>query len=344
MSYYVYLPPDYNGGARHYPVLYMLHGAGGDKDEWAAYGLVNDVDQLISSGSIQPLIVVMPQGDVGYWVNWANDGPRWGDYVAQDLRCHVDASYRTVPDGGHRAIGGLSMGGSGGAAACLQPPGPLPDRRRAQPVATPGRRHLLAHLRHRDDFAEREPIDLAANAPGIESLQVWFDAGQDDPWLPRDELIHQNLLDRGIAHGWDVLPGGHDGDYWTQQPAAVSALLRPHAQRNHEPKRAAGARRGVVRRPVPSTSDDPVPALPDAEDVLATPDHALLTLPDLDSPLLSAPDAALATPDEGPDLDPADLPADLLPADDPDWTPDGGDGGAGGPAILLIGPAGASAS
>ncbi len=92
MSYYVYLPPDYSGGARHYPVLYMLHGAGGDKDEWAAYGLVNDVDQLITSGSIQPLIVVMPQGDVGYWVNWANDGPRWGDYVAQDLRCHVDAT------------------------------------------------------------------------------------------------------------------------------------------------------------------------------------------------------------------------------------------------------------
>ncbi len=78
--------------------------------------------------------------------------------------------------------------------------------------------------------------------------------------------------------------------------------------------------------------------------MLTTPDDALLTLPDLDKPLLSAPDAALSPPDEGPDLDPADLPADLLPADDPDWTPDGGDGGAGGPVILSIGLAGPGAS
>ncbi len=64
------------------------------------------------------------------------------------------------------------------------------------------------------DFAQREPIDLAANAPNINSLRIWIDAGQDDPWLDRDELLQQNLRAREITDNWNVLGGGHDGDYW----------------------------------------------------------------------------------------------------------------------------------
>jgi enterochelin esterase-like enzyme len=65
------------------------------------------------------------------------------------------------------------------------------------------------------EFAQREPIGLAATAPGIESLKIWIDAGEVDPWFERDELLHENLLERGISHTWNVLAGGHDGEYWT---------------------------------------------------------------------------------------------------------------------------------
>lgn len=96
--YFVYLPPDYFESERAYPTLYLLHGGGGDKEEWPAYGLVDTLDELIMAGEVRPLILVLPHGDSSYWVNHV-DGPRWGDYVALDLVEHVDATYRTLPSG-----------------------------------------------------------------------------------------------------------------------------------------------------------------------------------------------------------------------------------------------------
>jgi enterochelin esterase-like enzyme len=214
MSYYVYLPPGYAAEGRRYPVLYMLHGAGGSKDEWPAYGLIGDVDRSIVSKDINPLIVVLPQGDIGYWVNWADGGPRWGDYVTRDLRRQVDATYRTLPDASHRAIGGLSMGGSGALQLAFNHP---------DIFGVVGAHSPSLHLDDGTfntiygtgaDFAQREPIDLASTAPDLDDLKIWIDVGEDDPWLERDQMLHERLVERGIAHNWSVLPGGHDGDYW----------------------------------------------------------------------------------------------------------------------------------
>ncbi len=65
MPYYVYLPPDYGTAGRRYPVLYMLHGGGGHREEWLVYGLIDTADQAILSGALLPLIIVLPQGDRG---------------------------------------------------------------------------------------------------------------------------------------------------------------------------------------------------------------------------------------------------------------------------------------
>ncbi len=169
------------------------------------------------------------------------------------------------------------------------------------------------------DFAEREPIDLAANAPGIESLQVWVDAGEDDPWLPRDELIHQNLLDRGVAHGWDVLPGGHDGSYWTRN---LPMYLHYYDRMLHGA--ATTVRLALAAEPV----DDATLAAPDAPALAALPDVDspidVIALPDVDSPILTPDIGGLSdVSDDQPMLDPGDLPADPLQPDDSDWTPAG---------------------
>lgn len=217
ISYYVYLPPGYDSSPDlRYPVLYMLHGAGGSKDEWPAYGLVDDVDQMIFAGAIHPLIVVMPQGDQAYWVNWANGGPRWGDYVADDLTAQVDASYRTIPNAAHRAIGGLSMGGAGALQLAFNHPDVFQVAGAHSPSLHLDDGTFSAIYGTGSAFSQREPIDLAANAPGIESLKIWIDMGEDDPWLARDQMLQDNLAARGIADAWSVLPGGHDGDYWIQ--------------------------------------------------------------------------------------------------------------------------------
>jgi enterochelin esterase-like enzyme len=213
MSYYTYLPADYAAAKRRYPVLYMLHGGGASKDEWPTYGLVDAVDRLIASSDISPMIVVLPQGDMGYWVNQANGGPRWGDYLTHDVVGNVDATFRTIADRDHRAIGGLSMGGAGALQLAFN----NPDTFRVVAAHSPSL-HLddgtFPILGSGLDFAKREPLKLAAEAPGLEALDIWIDAGDQDPWLERDEMLHQTLTDRGIIHHWAILTGGHEGPYW----------------------------------------------------------------------------------------------------------------------------------
>src|SRR5919202_1539503 len=69
--YRVYLPPDYQRAQqKRYPVLYMLHGAGGNYTEWTDSYLPERADELIRVGEIQPLIIVMPEGgERSYFAN-----------------------------------------------------------------------------------------------------------------------------------------------------------------------------------------------------------------------------------------------------------------------------------
>jgi enterochelin esterase-like enzyme len=217
MAYYVYLPPEYDGGAARYPVVYLLHGIGGadggTRDEWLAYGIVDALDGLIAAGEVQPMIMVLPQGDSGYWVNWPNQGPAWGDYVTGDLVQHVDTTYRTFARADRRAIGGLSMGGAGALQLAFTHPNVF---------GVVGAHSPSLHQSSSDqpwygtglDFVQREPISLAGYASGLDSLHIWIDAGEDDLFLDEDRRLDALLTIRGIAHTWQVLPGAHESPYW----------------------------------------------------------------------------------------------------------------------------------
>jgi enterochelin esterase-like enzyme len=216
MSYYIYLPPDYGTAGRRYPVMYMLHGGGGDKDEWPAYGLVDTVDQLIDTKQIRPLMLVLPQGDYGYWVNHVENGPRWGDYVSFDLVRHVDSSFRTLPDPEHRGVAGLSMGGYGALLLGFTNPHVFrvigahsPSLRAEEELED-----LATILGNGDEFARRDVMQIAKIARNLDVLQIWIDLGEDDPWLERANSLHELLDQRGIEHEFHMLPGDHSGDYW----------------------------------------------------------------------------------------------------------------------------------
>src|SRR3954467_10256230 len=66
----VYTPPGYETGNQKYPVLYLLHGGGGDEDAWLAMGRANVImDNLIAAGKAKPMIVVMPNGNAAQSVS-----------------------------------------------------------------------------------------------------------------------------------------------------------------------------------------------------------------------------------------------------------------------------------
>lgn len=213
MRYFVYLPPDYDTTDRSYPVLYMLHGASGWAEEWVYYGVVNRADEAIAARAIAPYLIVLPEGEFGYWINHAYDGPRWGDYVARDVVGHVDGAYRTLASPASRAIGGLSMGAAGGLIQAFTHPSIFGVVGAHSP--TPRQDNSVVwFLGEGEEFAARDPIYLARITPDVERLKIWVDVGDEDPFRPRVVLLHQALAARGIDHEWHPRPGGHGEEYW----------------------------------------------------------------------------------------------------------------------------------
>ena len=124
----VYTPAGYDEQvSKKYPVLYLLHGAGGDENAWSELGRAAQIlDYLIAQGKAEPMIVVMPNGNGGQQAvpgEYPNSmykpsfmSPRMMDGAIEaafvpDLVKYVDSHYRTFADKKHRAVAGLSMGG-----------------------------------------------------------------------------------------------------------------------------------------------------------------------------------------------------------------------------------------
>lgn len=122
----VYTPPGYENSNETYPVLYLLHGAGGDEEAWISLGRTAQIlDNLISQGKAKPMIVVMPNGNViqdaapgegskGFYkpqfmIPQTMDGTYESHFM--EIINFVEANYRVKADKAHRAIAGLSMGG-----------------------------------------------------------------------------------------------------------------------------------------------------------------------------------------------------------------------------------------
>jgi enterochelin esterase family protein len=122
----IYTPPGYETSKEKYPVLYLLHGAGGDEEAWIALGrAVQILDNLIAQGKAKPMIVVMPNGNVVqkaapgesergmYKPSFMGETRMDGAFETAfpDIIKFVESNYRTLANKSGRAIAGLSMGG-----------------------------------------------------------------------------------------------------------------------------------------------------------------------------------------------------------------------------------------
>lgn len=215
MMYNVYLPPGYDSNPDlEYPVLYMLHWLGGTYQAWSEYGLYSLATQVVLNGAGTPMIIVTPEGGRNYWLNHANNGPRYGAYVSQDLVKEIDRQFRTIAESDARAIGGISMGGHGAINIAMN----WPD------IFSVVGAHSLALRRYDEAFSffgdaayfrQHDPPSLFAEYPvRARRLTLWLDTGASDPWFSRVETMHQQLLASGISHEWRVWSGGHDPAYW----------------------------------------------------------------------------------------------------------------------------------
>jgi enterochelin esterase family protein len=118
---YVYTPPGYDTGTQRYPVLYLLHGAGGDEDAWNNLGRASVIlDNLIAVGKAKPMLIVMTNGNANQKM-----GPGYGEVPGQTIG--------NTGNPGEVGVVGAFTGGRGGAAAT--PGAPAPGTQAGQAAA-----------------------------------------------------------------------------------------------------------------------------------------------------------------------------------------------------------------
>lgn len=118
---HVYTPPGYNAGNSRYPVLYLLHGAGGDDAIWSQFGRAGFIlDNLIAENKAKPMIIVMPYGTFPRAPGAPGPGPggppptpddRFLRDMERDIIPYIEKNFRALPNMENRAVAGQSMGG-----------------------------------------------------------------------------------------------------------------------------------------------------------------------------------------------------------------------------------------
>jgi enterochelin esterase-like enzyme len=204
----VYTPPGYSTGTK-YPVLYLLHGIGGDETEWQRFTAPEVIlDNLLADHALEPMIVVFPNGRA-----IPNDSAEGDPFtlgkiagfaafesdLLKDVVPFIDSHYSTLTDREHRALAGLSMGGG---------------------------QSLNFGLAHLDTFAWVGGFSSAPNTLPPELLVpdpaaaaallklLWLSCGNQDGLIFISQRTHTYFKAKGVPHVWNVDSHAHDSAEW----------------------------------------------------------------------------------------------------------------------------------
>jgi len=204
----VYTPPGFSP-KKKYPVLYLLHGIGGDEKEWLRGGRPQVIlDNLYAEGKLKPMLVVMPNGramkddraigniygpdKVAAFANFEQD-------LLRDLIPFIEKKYKPLTTRENRAIAGLSMGGG---------------------------QSLDFGLGNLDKFAwvggfssapnTKKPEELVPDPARARQLLklLWISCGDADGLLPISQRTHEYLYQHNVPHIYYLEAGGHDFKVW----------------------------------------------------------------------------------------------------------------------------------
>ena len=225
---YVYTPPGYDSGKDSYPVLYLLHGAGGDEDAWSSLGRANLIlDNLIASGKSKPMIVVMTNGNA--WQTstlrqipgqpaptretFAQYQGKFEKSLVEDVVPYIEKNFRVIADKDHRALAGLSMGGGHTITASITYPGTFGYIG----VFSSGIFDANA------DMAEMEKKFTALKASGVN--KYWVACGKEDFVMESNKRLLSVLEKTGLEHEYFENEGGHTWANWRTYLSMFAPML-----------------------------------------------------------------------------------------------------------------------
>ena len=217
----VYTPAGYEEGRNRYPVFYLLHGSGGDETAWLEHGRAAQIaDNLIASGKAEPMIIVMPNGNVDEkaapgateegLVNPTFAHKQWmeGTFESSfgDIVNYVDTHYRTLKTKRKRAIAGLSMGGYHSLYISANNPSDYGYVGLFSAAITP-RNGVKSPIY--DDLEGKLKIQFQQR-PRL----YWIGIGEDD-FLYKDNAKYTRMLDKNrIRYTYFESTGGHEWRNW----------------------------------------------------------------------------------------------------------------------------------
>ena len=220
---------------RKFPVLYLLHGGGGNVRDWSNY---SDVAKLAERG----LILVMPEGYSSYYTN-AADRPkdRYEDYITRDLVADVEQRFPALPGRSNRAIVGVSMGGFGAIKLALVHPELYAFAGGLSPALdVPSRPFSIKRLdqwnRFRAIFGPwqgqvqhaNDPLLLAKSVDTVKVPYIFIVCGEQEGLLAVNNQFADLLKQRGFQFEYHTARGNHDWNQWNSWLPTLSDSLSQH--------------------------------------------------------------------------------------------------------------------
>ncbi len=237
VKYSIYLPSDYEKSSRSYPVLYLLHGYTDDETAWSQFGEAHLIgDRLMQNGEVAPMIIVMPDAGVSWYINSYDGKNNYEDFFIKELIPHIESSYRARTTKQYRAVAGLSMGGYGTLIMATKHPDMFSA---AAPLSAGvftdneiitaedqtwkivlgelfGKKELTGKNRLTDHYQKNSILKIieTGNADALKNIRYYIDCGDKDFLIKGNMALHEALINKKIPHEFRVREGGHNWTYW----------------------------------------------------------------------------------------------------------------------------------
>ena len=223
VGYNVYPPPGYASSSQRYPVIYWLHGSGGN--ESGGLWIAEEYQQAIAAGWAEPALIVFPNGGrKTEYRDWQPQNVLPETMIIRELIPHIDATFRTIATVAGRSLEGMSMGANGALKLAFKYPESFHSvvayagsyKRLPLDGYFPGiaqeQQAWIAKLQQWWS-ADDDVFELAhKNSARLGDLRIRFVVGSEDIAMGDSEALHPWLTARGIPHEYEILLGvAHDG-------------------------------------------------------------------------------------------------------------------------------------
>ncbi|MFL6313282.1 MAG: alpha/beta hydrolase [Terriglobales bacterium] len=239
IGYCAVLPPSYDAHpGKRFPVLYFLHGLGGDQSFLASSGASSGIEEAWEDKRLGEFVIITPQGENSFYINSRDGHILYEDFFIREFVPQMERRFRLAGNRAGRAIGGISMGGYGALRFAFK----YPQMFASVAVHMPA---LLEELPHGSSevgltvflgdafgsplnerfWKENSPFVYARTA-NLQGLKIYFDCGDQDNYGFEAGVrqLDKLLTARHVPHEAHIYPGGHDMQFVSQHLEASMAF------------------------------------------------------------------------------------------------------------------------